>query len=180
MKVYYYPFNTELGRMWIAFTNKGLVKVSFPSESKDSLIKWFNRYFKDIVEYKEKEEIYSQEISRYLDGSIRSFNLPIDLHGTEFQKKVWNQLLEIPYGEVRTYKDIAIGVGSNKGFRAVGGANNRNPIPIVIPCHRVVGNNGDMVGFGGEIHNKVKLLRLEGHNIVEKISKGAIKYTLKK
>lgn len=86
--------------------------------------------------------------------------------------QVWHELLKIPYGEVRSYKDIAIAVGRNKGFRAIGMANNRNPISIVVPCHRVIGSNGELVGYGGGIETKVKLLKLEGLDIIEKERNG--------
>lgn len=87
-----------------------------------------------------------------------------ELKGTEFQKKVWKQLTYIPYGETRTYKEIAVAIGNPKASRAVGMANNKNPITIVVPCHRVVGSNGKMVGYAGGLDMKKKLLDLEKRN----------------
>lgn len=95
---------------------------------------------------------------------MKYFNLELDLRGTEFQRKVWNELLNIPYGETRTYKEMAKEVGSPRGFRAVGGALNKNPIPIIVPCHRVIGSNGELTGFAGGVRLKRRLLELEASN----------------
>lgn len=102
------------------------------------------------------------QLEEYMAGKRREFDLPLKPEGTEFQKKVWNALLAIPYGETRSYKDIAVSIGSPKAFRAVGSANNRNPISIIIPCHRVIGANGSLVGYGGGLPIKIELLNLEG------------------
>ncbi|MBE6050453.1 MAG: methylated-DNA--[protein]-cysteine S-methyltransferase [Clostridium sp.] len=102
-----------------------------------------------------------KQISEYLEGNRKEFDFPIYLEGTEFQKKVWDTLRKIPYGETRSYKDIAIMVGNEKASRAVGGANNKNPIIIAVPCHRVIGKNGKLVGFGCGIDVKEKLLDIE-------------------
>ena len=101
------------------------------------------------------------QLEEYMDGKRRSFDLPLKPEGTEFQKKVWNALLDIPYGETRSYKDIAVAIGNPKACRAVGMANNRNPISIIIPCHRVIGANGSLVGYGGGLPIKIELLNLE-------------------
>ena len=103
----------------------------------------------------------AKEIAEYLAGERTAFDLPLRPEGTPFQKRVWEALLTIPYGETRSYRDIAVLAGSPKGFRAVGMANNRNPIAIVIPCHRVIGADGALVGYGGGLPIKECLLRLE-------------------
>ncbi|NLK00335.1 MAG: methylated-DNA--[protein]-cysteine S-methyltransferase [Clostridia bacterium] len=103
----------------------------------------------------------AQQLDEYFNGKRKNFDLPLAPQGTEFQKKVWGALLEIPYGETRSYKDIAIQIENPKAFRAVGMANNRNPISIIIPCHRVVGHNGRLVGYGGGLPMKEYLLDLE-------------------
>jgi len=103
----------------------------------------------------------SRQLAEYLDGFRKTFDLPLNPQGTEFQKKVWNALCDIPYGEIRSYKQIAEAVGNPKASRAVGMANNRNPIMIFIPCHRVIGSNGSLVGYGGGLDMKEKLLSLE-------------------
>ena len=97
----------------------------------------------------------------YLEGKRKVFDFPYEFHGTEFQKKVWKKLCDIPYGETRTYKDIAIAIGNPKACRAVGMSNNKNPITIAVPCHRVIGANGKLVGYAGGIEMKKKLLEIE-------------------
>ena len=102
-----------------------------------------------------------RQITEYLKGERKVFDLPIRLRGTDFQQQVWTALLDIPYGETRSYKQIAEAIGNPKGMRAVGMANNRNPLLIVVPCHRVIGANGSMVGYGEGVEMKEFLLRLE-------------------
>ena len=102
-----------------------------------------------------------QQLSEYLKGERKSFDLPLRMRGTDFQQRVWNALLDIPYGETRSYKQIAEAIGNPKAVRAVGMANNRNPLLIVVPCHRVIGVNGKLVGYGAGIEKKEFLLRLE-------------------
>lgn len=102
------------------------------------------------------------QLEEYLAGRRTSFDLPLAPSGTEFQRKVWQALTRIPYGETRSYKQIAEAVGCPQGCRAVGLANNRNPISIVIPCHRVIGADGRLVGYGGGLPLKEALLKLEG------------------
>lgn len=104
---------------------------------------------------------YETELAEYFAGQRRDFTFPLDLRGTDFQKRCWRALLEIPYGETRSYRDIAQRVGTT-GYRAVGMANHTNPIPIVIPCHRVIASNGTLCGYGGGLDTKRYLLRLEG------------------
>lgn len=102
-----------------------------------------------------------RQLADYFAGSRQVFDLPLDFRGTEFQKQVWAALLEIPFGEVRSYADIARAVGRSAAFRAVGAANGRNPISIIAPCHRVIGHNGALTGFAGGIEVKQCLLDLE-------------------
>ena len=103
-----------------------------------------------------------EELMEYFSGKRKTFDLPLYAEGTVFQMQVWNALREIPYGETRSYKDIAIRIGRPKACRAVGGACHHNPILIMIPCHRVIGANGSMTGFGSGIPVKEQLLELEG------------------
>lgn len=105
---------------------------------------------------------YARELEEYFAGRRREFSFPLDLRGTEFQLACWRALLQIPYGETRTYADIARAVGKPTGFRAVGMANNRNPLAIVVPCHRVIASDGTLCGYGGGLDVKRKLLELEG------------------
>ena len=103
-----------------------------------------------------------EQFDEYFDGKRRTFEIPIRPKGTAFQLRDWEELQRIPYGETRTYKDIAQAIGCPKGYRAVGLANNRNPVIILIPCHRVVGSNGKLVGYAGGVDLKEKLLEIEG------------------
>ena len=105
------------------------------------------------------------QLMEYFAGKRRTFSLPLAPKGTPFQKEVWQALSSIPYGQTRSYADIAAQVGRPKAFRAVGMANNRNPIPIIIPCHRVVGSSGDMVGYAYGTKIKRYLLELEGIDV---------------
>jgi O-6-methylguanine DNA methyltransferase len=105
---------------------------------------------------------YVRELEQYFAGERREFSFPLDMRGTDFQVACWNALLAIPYGETRTYGDIARAVNRPTGFRAVGMANNRNPIAIVVPCHRVIASDGTLCGYGGGLDIKRKLLELEG------------------
>lgn len=102
------------------------------------------------------------QLEEYLAGKRREFDLPLAPAGTVFQRRVWDALLQIPYGQTRSYRQIAEAADSPKGYRAVGMANNRNPIAVFIPCHRVIGADGSMVGYGGGLDIKEYLLRLEG------------------
>lgn len=109
------------------------------------------------------KEAYKQ-ISEYLEGKRKEFKLPLLMEGTKFQEKVWNALLQIPYGETRTYGEIAKQIRNEKASRAVGGANHNNHIIIVVPCHRVIGSNNKLVGYAEGLDIKEKLLRLEQQN----------------
>ena len=104
------------------------------------------------------------QLDAYFAGERRSFDIPIEMCGTPFQKKVWQALIEIPYGETRSYSEIAEKVGSPKAARAVGMANHVNPIPVIVPCHRVVGKSGKLVGYAGGLDMKTTLIELEKNN----------------
>jgi methylated-DNA-[protein]-cysteine S-methyltransferase len=104
----------------------------------------------------------ARQLRAYFAGTLREFSLPLDPRGTPFQRRVWLQLLSIPYGETRSYAQVAATLGSPLSVRAVGTANGANPIPIVIPCHRVIGAGGKLVGYGGGLPLKKRLLELEG------------------
>ncbi len=105
---------------------------------------------------------YQEKLQAYFRGELREFDFDLDLVGTEFQKKCWKALCEIPYGHTCSYSELAEKVGSPTAFRAVGQANHQNPIAIVVPCHRVIGANGTLTGYGGGLETKEKLLLLEG------------------
>ena len=106
-----------------------------------------------------------QQLAEYFQGLRRSFEVPLDLKGTPFQRRVWELLLHIPFGETRTYLDIALALGDVKAVRAVGAANGQNPVPIIVPCHRVIGGDGTLIGYGGGLWRKEWLLAHEGHPV---------------
>ena len=149
MNAYYYE--TIIGRIGLVENGHAITYVSFGDmDTKDFVIK--------ETELLKKA---SKQLTEYFEGKRREFELPLEPIGTDFQLKVWKALQEIPYGETRSYKQIAERVGNDKASRAVGLANNRNPISIFIPCHRVIGSNGKLVGYGGGLDIKEKLLNLE-------------------
>ena len=104
----------------------------------------------------------ANQLRAYFAGKLRTFHIPLDLQGTDFQKDVWRQLQEIPYGETRSYAQIAEAIRRPKAVRAVGAANGSNPVAIVVPCHRVIGSSGRLTGYGGGLPLKKRLLELEG------------------
>jgi methylated-DNA-[protein]-cysteine S-methyltransferase len=149
--------HSPAGLLLLAASEKGLVVLEFDRglfPPKKPRANW--------KESAEATGSYIRELNEYFAGNRREFTFPLDLRGTEFQLKCWRALLQIPYGETRTYADIARAVNQPKGFRAVGLANNRNPIAIVVPCHRVVASDGTLCGYGGGLDVKRKLLELEG------------------
>jgi O-6-methylguanine DNA methyltransferase len=105
--------------------------------------------------------VYTQ-LTEHFSGERRHFDLPLEIEGTEFQKRVWNELLNIPYGRTISYKELAVRLGDEKVIRAAASANGANPLPVVIPCHRVIGSDGSLIGYGGGLEIKEKLLVLEG------------------
>lgn len=153
-----YYYQTIFGELGIVDDGEKLREIFY---KKNGTLKDEASY--EIHETKLIKEAYRQ-ITLFLKGEIKEFDLPIHLKGTDFQIKVWNALKEIPYGETRSYKDISEMVGSPKAYRAVGMSNNKNPISIVIPCHRVIGANGKLVGYGGGLDKKIILLDLEKSN----------------
>lgn len=130
-----------------------------------------NMYFGDIIpEDVNIEETpllkkANKELQEYFSGKRKNFDLPLEAEGTDFQRKVWKALQEIPYGETCSYKDIAENIGNTKASRAVGMANNKNPIFIFIPCHRVIGSNGKLVGYAAGLDVKERLLEMEKRNV---------------
>ena len=149
----YWTYETELGEITITCRDGAVTGIGFGR---------FAPKDKELEETRTSlsDQAYGQ-LSEYFAGERTEFDLPLSPEGTEFQKKVWKALTEIPYGETRSYKDIAAAIGDEKAVRAVGSANNKNSIGIVIPCHRVIGADGSMTGYAGGLENKKKLLELE-------------------
>lgn len=143
--IYEFPF----GFLKIEYEEDILISLKKTDETSES---GKNTEFSDLV---------YNEVMEYLNGKRKSFDIKYEINGTEFQKKVWKELTNIPYGETRTYKEIAVAVGNPKASRAVGMANNKNPIAIIVPCHRVIGSDGKLVGYAGGLDMKRALLTLE-------------------
>ena len=148
-KIYYY--DTYAGKIGIAEEAGAITDIVFKT-------------IDCPVEETELIRETKRQLDEYFAGKRKDFDVPTRLNGTEFQKRVWLALRDIPYGKTASYKDIAAAVGCPKGYRAVGMANNRNPISIIYPCHRVVGSDGSLTGYGGGLDVKSKLLELERRN----------------
>ncbi|MCR2822865.1 methylated-DNA--[protein]-cysteine S-methyltransferase [Lederbergia panacisoli] len=150
-------------KLYIAATSKGICYIGPINESFDELSKWSKKHFPESLlnEDNIKLEEYKVEIVEYLEGNRKNFTFPTDLKGTEFQKKVWNALCEIPYGETKSYSDVANAINKPTAVRAVGSAIGANPILMSVPCHRVIGKNGSLTGFRGGLEMKTRLLDLE-------------------
>nr|WP_315021198.1 methylated-DNA--[protein]-cysteine S-methyltransferase [uncultured Aminipila sp.] len=149
-------YDTLLGKIGIAEENGEITNLIFESERTNENV---------ILEETKILKIAFRQLEEYLQGSREVFEIPLNPSGTEFQKKDWLALQQIPYGKTISYGEIAKRIGCPKGARAVGLANNKNPIPIFIPCHRVIGASGKLVGYGGGIDKKIKLLEIEGIKI---------------
>lgn len=162
-------FTSAIGPLFLAASDQGLVALEFDARLPGQQTIRPNprdlRAESDRIRFEDsakKLSRYTRELEQYFDGKRREFSFPLDLRGTEFQLACWHALLAIPYGETRSYADIARVVGRPQGFRAVGLANNRNPVAIVVPCHRVIASDGTLCGYGGGLDIKRKLLELEG------------------
>lgn len=153
-------YDSPLGRYILISSKKGVACIE-PAEQE---IMHITRWRREKVQFQE-DNIYNQKVAAELDAyfkkKLRQFSVSLDIRGTEFQRQVWGALLNIPYGETRSYGEIARAIGRPTASRAVGLANGANPISIIIPCHRVIGANGKLVGYGGGLHRKQALLDLE-------------------
>lgn len=153
MKEYYYwEYEFPIGKLLIEGDGEGITCID---------VRCQKEHPSAICQETSLIKTAKQQLDEYFAGIRKEFDLPLSVEGTEFQKKVWKALQDIPYGETCSYQDIAIAVGNKNACRAVGMANNRNKIIIVIPCHRVIGKNGTLVGYGGGLDIKEKLLALE-------------------
>jgi AraC family transcriptional regulator of adaptative response/methylated-DNA-[protein]-cysteine methyltransferase len=152
---------TPVGLMMAGATDEGICLFDFRyRRSIDSIMKRIETLSHDTFSEGAHPYFYllEQQVSEYFAGTRKEFGLPLNLAGTQFQKTVWEGLLDIPYGETRTYKQQALFLGNEKAIRAVAGANGENGLAIIIPCHRVIGANGTLVGYGGGIERKKWLL----------------------
>ena len=156
--MYYCHLDTKIGELLLAGGEEGLSLIAFPEGSmrRDPDADWI---------YSEKPfQEARRQLLEYFAGERKAFDLALNLNGTEFQLSVLEELQRIPYGETTSYGDIAERIGRPKAMRAVGAANGRNPVPIIVPCHRVIGSSGDLTGFGGGLAAKEALLLLEAEN----------------
>lgn len=151
----YLVIDSPIGKLTLCGTSLALSSISFGVHS----------------EYNNPSEILVKthhELNEYFNGTRFDFDIPLAPMGTEFQKKVWEALVEVPYGQTASYKDIACKIGNDKASRAVGMANNKNPIPIIIPCHRIIGSSGELTGYAGGLDVKQYLLNLEKEHSTNK------------
>jgi methylated-DNA-[protein]-cysteine S-methyltransferase len=182
--LYFTTLTSPVGALFLAASQKGLVALEFdarlpgqqtirlnPSDlrgenshdvKRGKVERGTEKRGFAFEENAEALQPYASELEEYFAGQRRAFTFPLDLRGTDFQIACWQALLAIPYGETRSYGDIARAVGKGNAFRAVGMANNRNPIAIVVPCHRVIASDGTLCGYGGGLEIKRILLELEG------------------
>ena len=165
--LYYSSVASPRGTCAILGTASGICWLGTPGTSLDMGLNWIQRKIDcaSVVEDANVEPLRqaSEQLERYFAGELAQFTCPLDLHGTPFQLQVWNALTRIPYGETRTYTEIAQEIGHPSAVRAVGAANGANPVAIIVPCHRVIGSNGSLTGYGGGLPTKAWLLALESH-----------------
>lgn len=157
--VYYTRFASPVGPLLLAGDAKALQWVSFESGK---------HVVPPQADWKQNRTAFAEvirQLQAYFRGELKEFDLPLKMEGTEFQLRVWNALRAIPYGETISYAQLARRIGNPKAVRAVGLANGSNPIPIIVPCHRVIGSDGSLTGFGGGIPTKKKLLELESQQM---------------
>lgn len=158
------------GSCHVIATEAGVCWTGTPGTSIDEGLAWVRRKleFERVVEGEEIAPLQQaiEELERYFAGEQVRFSCPLDMHGTVFQVEVWEELLRIPYGGTRSYGEIAKAIGRAKAVRAVGAANGANPIAIIVPCHRVIGSNGALTGYGGGLPTKEWLLALERRGIL--------------
>jgi methylated-DNA-[protein]-cysteine S-methyltransferase len=143
---------SPIGDLQLFADGEHIVRIGFPDEDTEPAREGDNPVLAACAE----------QLAEYFSGCRRRFELPLAPRGTEFQRSVWRALIDIPYGETRSYRDIAGAIGRPRAVRAVGAANGRNPLPIVVPCHRVIGSDGSLTGFAGGLAAKTCLLELEG------------------
>jgi O-6-methylguanine DNA methyltransferase len=163
-KVTWTSFDSKIGTIYVASTSKGVCKITIPGNTKRDFMQWLNRTLPndDLVESLSRNRQMISEINRYLDQKLVKFHSRLDLIGSDFEKRIWKELMKVRYGQTVTYRDLAKKVNQPKAYQAVGRANGANPLPIVIPCHRVIGSDRGLRGYAAGVKTKEFLLRLEG------------------
>jgi methylated-DNA-[protein]-cysteine S-methyltransferase len=163
-RIYWTSLEYGADRLVVAASDKGLCYVGAWNQPIEDVIVATNTRFPASrwVEDDEKLKPYTEELEQYMEGARTDFTVPIDLQGTPFQKQVWEAMSKVPYGRTASYADIATELNRSSAVRAVGTAIGRNPVLIVVPCHRIIGKNGSLTGYRGGLPMKEQLLRLEG------------------
>lgn len=165
--LFYDEMTTPIGPLLMISDGENIIRIDFGTiaDLEIKVDKWVKRYIGEVA-YRQDPAVFTHaknEIEQYFNGERQDFSFPIAYYGTDFQKAVWESLLRIvPFGETKTYGDVARNIDNPKAVRAVGGAVNKNPFSIVIPCHRIIGQSGKLVGYGGGIDKKKYLLTHEG------------------
>jgi O-6-methylguanine DNA methyltransferase len=154
---------TPAGVFRAAFSAAGLGCLAFADEGLAPCEAWARRWLPQarVVADGRRLDDLAEQLTAYFEGRLRVFTVPLDLRGTPFQREVWQAVLGVGYGEVRAYSDVAAAIGRPRATRAVGAANGANPIPILVPCHRLIGKDGTLVKYGGGLDMKRRLLELE-------------------
>lgn len=163
--IFYWASDGDLlGRIHLAATDAGLCRLALGRENGNAFHAWLARVLRPSRLVRRRTRHIQQatdEIQAYLCGRLRNFETPLDLRGTPFQQRVWAEVARVPYGVTITYGEIAVRVGRPRAARAVGAANGANPVPLFVPCHRVIGASGALRGYGGGLEVKAALLKLE-------------------
>lgn len=163
-------YESPIGRLKISGSEAGITNLDFETGANKE-VKAINNQADNLYKLQNAPECLREamiQLDEYFNGMRKEFSLKLQIEGTEFQKKVWQELLNIPYGATKSYKDIACAISNPKAVRAVGGANNKNKIAIIIPCHRVIGINGSLTGYAGELWRKEWLLNHESKYLNKK------------
>lgn len=163
-RIYVGACDTPLGSVWMAASESGLRVVTVPGSTREACIGEVVRRSVGAIDFVDGGGLITQscrELAEYFAGERYQFTVPLDLRGTDFQRAVWDAVYQVPYGETMTYQDIARQIEAPAAYRAVGAANGANPAAIIVPCHRIVGSDRKLHGYGGGLHQKRALLDLE-------------------
>lgn len=163
---YLNQYDSPLGTYIIGSSSRGVVCVKTESRLTSLMAQWRKKGI-EVKDAAGRNDKIIGELDAYFAGDLHEFTVPFDLRGTEFQRRIWELLLNIPYGETRSYGQVASALGRPKASRAVGQAIGTNPVAIIVPCHRVIGSGGGLVGYGGGLHRKQALLELEAGSSLE-------------
>ena len=165
-EIFLASYNSPIGTYTLASSQRGMVCVSSEKEIESYIIKWEKQGIL-IQQGNEHNDIAITELNDYFAGKLRQFTVKLDLRGTSFQCAVWQALCHIPYGKTRSYQQVALDIDHPNSARPTGQAIGHNPIAIIVPCHRVIGSDGSLTGYGGGLNIKIALLKLEGRKLQE-------------